>query len=78
MKFKIKIKDKNSDYERIEEYDSNNLFWNGGRRTPKRIPFAIKEDSKEEFERFAKALIENFNIYCHPDNQREFVEIIMD
>lgn len=78
MKFKLKIKDKHSDYTRIEEFDSEDLYLNVGYRKIERVDFPIKADTKEEFMRFGKALIDNYNKHAPEKNHREVVEVIID
>ena len=78
MKFKLRIRYKDGSGERIEDFDSEDLYLVTGIRNIRRIPFNIKSDTKEEFERFGIALMENYNQYNAETNHRELVEVIMD
>ena len=78
MKFKLRIQDIDETAERIEEFDSDNLYLMVGSRKPKPIVFHLKEETKEEFERFGKALVENYNRFSNPINHRKLVEVIVD
>ena len=77
MKFKLKIKDKHSDYEWEETYNSHDLYLVVGQRRARREFFPLKADTKEEFERFGRALIANYNKHNARRNHRELVGVVM-
>jgi len=78
MKFKIKYKTKSTGKIGEELYDSTNLYYFVGNCRPRRIEFKQKEDSVEEFTRFAEELLDNYNFHNPEKLHREFVEVIIE
>lgn len=75
MEFFVIIKYKNEERTWEEGFDSDNLYLNVGARATKQVPFPIESETEEEFERFGKALVENYNKYVPPKLERECVGV---